>query len=155
MFSLPHTKVILLTSFLSHLIVRQAPLFITVHLSSKKSCLKISNKSFYHFTPALWNSVPPDLHRLSHHFTSSEQTAHNSRPSEQSTYLYWKAQNSSFHSSIPPQSAFTSAFSGLIAPVLTKLCCYISYSLQYHSSSSQSRQLLFYFLCKCLRIIWH
>jgi len=55
----------------------------------KSDKLKTFNRSFYHSAPAWWNSLPPELPRLSYHFTS-ERIAHNSPPYELSIFLFLK-----------------------------------------------------------------
>ena len=43
---------------------------VTLNRPSNNSRLKITNRSFHLTAPALWNSLPPDLHHLSSHSTS-------------------------------------------------------------------------------------
>ena len=47
----------------SHLIVLLAPSLLSqvVVLWSLRNCMKIANRSFYHFAPVLWNSLPSHL----------------------------------------------------------------------------------------------
>ena len=45
---------------------------VTLNRPSNNSRLKITNRSFYHTAPALWNSLPPDLRHFSSHSTSSQ-----------------------------------------------------------------------------------
>jgi hypothetical protein len=42
----------------------------TLNRPSVTSGLKISNRSFYHFAPVLWNSLPSHLRHTAHHSTS-------------------------------------------------------------------------------------
>ena len=43
---------------------------VTLNRPSHCSRLKITNRSFYHSAPALWNTLPSDLRQLSPHFLS-------------------------------------------------------------------------------------
>ena len=43
---------------------------VTLNRPSNNSRLKITNRSFHHTAPALWNSLPPDLRHFSSHSTS-------------------------------------------------------------------------------------
>jgi len=64
------------------------------------------------------SGLPPDLRRLSHHFTSfAKLVLHKSPPSELSTFLK-KLKTDLVHSSLCQLSVFTMAFSGLITLVL-------------------------------------
>jgi hypothetical protein len=45
---------------------------VTLNRPSNKAHLKITNRSFYHTAPALWNSLPPDLRHFSSHSTASQ-----------------------------------------------------------------------------------
>ena len=45
---------------------------ITLNRPSNCSRLKITDRSFYHSAPALWNTLPPDLRQLFHHHHSSQ-----------------------------------------------------------------------------------
>ena len=66
------------------------------------SCLKITNRSFYHLIPVLCNfSLPPDLCHLSFHFTPSIPGLH-SRPYDLSTaHFLKKLETHRFHKSFP------------------------------------------------------
>jgi hypothetical protein len=44
---------------------------VTLNRLSNNYRLKITNRSFHHTAPALWNSLPPDLRHFSSHSTSS------------------------------------------------------------------------------------
>ena len=98
-FSLSHTSLSKLVNlviyahfFHSHLIVS----FVTLNRPSNSSRLKITNRSFYHSAPALWNTLPPDLRQLSHHHPLSQPIC-NSPVSALSCSLFLKkAQDSSF-----------------------------------------------------------
>ena len=63
--------------------------FITLNLHTNTSRLRISNKSFCHCAPVLWNNLPPDLRQFSHHLTSSTSSL-NSPVSDLSTSLFLK-----------------------------------------------------------------
>ena len=108
-----------LLSFTSNRSTRSSS-FITLNRPSNYSRLKITNRSFYHPAPASWNTLPPDLRRLSHHFTSS-QTIRNSPVSAISS-SFSKAQDSSssfFIFSIVCRPILAWASYALMYPVLT------------------------------------
>ena len=63
---------------------------ITLNRLSSCSYVKITNRSFYHSAPALWNTLPPDLRQLSHHLPSSQPIC-NSPVSALSCSLFLKS----------------------------------------------------------------
>ena len=48
---------------------------ITLNRPSVTSGLKMSNRSFFHSEPVLWNSLSPHLRHSAHHSTSSSPTS--------------------------------------------------------------------------------
>jgi exonuclease III len=75
---------------------------ITLNRPTNTSRLRISNRSFSHCAPVLWNNLPPDLRQFSHHLTSSTSTL-NSPVSDLSTSLFLKKLKTHlFHFSFPP-----------------------------------------------------
>jgi hypothetical protein len=90
-----------LLSFTPHRSTRSSSL-ITLNRPSHTSRLKISNRSFYHSAPVLWNSLPPDLRHFTHHLTSSTPSF-DSPVSDLSTSLFLKKLKTHlFHMSFPP-----------------------------------------------------
>jgi len=74
---------------------------LTLNRPSNSSRLKITNRSFYHSAPILWNSLPPYLRLISHHPCSTP--SFNSFPSDLSTSLFLKKLKTHlFHISFPP-----------------------------------------------------
>ena len=66
------------------------------------SRLRISNRSFSHRAPVLWNNLPADLRQFSHHPTSPTSSL-NSPVSDLSTSLFpKKLKTHLFHFSFPP-----------------------------------------------------
>jgi HEPN domain-containing protein len=92
-----------LLSLKSNRITRSSSL-ITLNRPSTTSRLKITNRSYYHSAPALWNSLPSDLRQISDHLTSlSPGTCPDSHVSDLSTQLFLKKLKTClFHSSFPP-----------------------------------------------------
>jgi hypothetical protein len=89
-----------LLSFTPHRSTRSSSL-ITLNRPSLTSRLKISNRSFQHSAPVLWNNLPSDLRHIAHASTSSP-TLH-SPLSEISTSLFLKRLKTHlFHISFPP-----------------------------------------------------
>ena len=75
---------------------------VTLNRPSNCSRLKITNRSFYHSAPALWNTLPPDLRQLSHHHPLSQPIC-NSPVSALSCSLFLKKLKTHlFHFSFPP-----------------------------------------------------
>lgn len=71
--------------------------FVTLDRPANRSCLKITNRSFYHTAPALWNSLPADLRQLSqNHFSNTSPFALS--PS----VFYNKLKSYLFNLSFPP-----------------------------------------------------
>jgi hypothetical protein len=86
-----------LLSFTPYRSTRSAS-FVTLNRPSVTSGLKISNRSFYHFAPVLWNSLPPYLRNSAFNSPSSD-----SRLSDYSTTLFLKKLKSHlFRISYPP-----------------------------------------------------
>ena len=117
--------------------------------------LVITNRSYYHSAPALWNTLPANLRQIFHHFTSSQPIC-NSPVSALSSSLFLKSSRLIF---------FIFHFlHSLYSPGL-----HLDWHLQYWPSSITSSYTHFviihlhfihaYFLffvlnCKCLRISW-
>ena len=57
----------LLSVTINRFVLSSSP--ITLNHPPNSSCLEITAKSFCHSAPALWNTLPPHLHQLSHHYT--------------------------------------------------------------------------------------
>ena len=86
-----------LLSFTPYRSTRSAS-FVTLNRPSVTSGLKISNRSFYHFAPVLWNSLPPHLRHSAFNSPTSD-----SRLSDYSTSLFLKKLKSHlFRISYPP-----------------------------------------------------
>jgi hypothetical protein len=80
-FSLSHTKLFFLVILLIYLhfllslernCSTRSSSLVTLDRSSNNSRLKITKRSFHLTTPALWNSLPPDLRHFSSHSNSSQ-----------------------------------------------------------------------------------
>jgi hypothetical protein len=55
---------------LNHTRSTRSSSIITLDRPTNQSRLKITNRSFHHTAPSLWNSLPADLRQLSHNFSS-------------------------------------------------------------------------------------
>jgi len=87
-----------LLSFTPHRSTRSASV-VTLNRPSVTSGLKISSRSFYHFAPVLWNSLPPHLRHCGLH----SPTSSGSSVSDLSTPLFLKKLKSHlFRVSFPP-----------------------------------------------------
>ena len=90
-----------LLSLTPHRSTRSSSL-ITLNRPSVSSGLKISNRSFFHFAPVLWNSLPSHLRHSAHHSTSPVPIA-GSCISDLSTSLFLtKLKSHLFRISFPP-----------------------------------------------------
>ena len=74
---------------------------ITLNRPSVTSGLKISNRSFYHFAPVLWNSLPSYLRHAAHHSTSSP-TPGSCIPELSTSVFLKKLKSHLFRISFPP-----------------------------------------------------
>ena len=74
---------------------------ITLNRPSVTSGLKISNRSFYHFAPVLWNSLPSHLRHTAHHSTSSP-TSDSGIPELSTSVFLKKLKSHLFRISFPP-----------------------------------------------------
>ena len=75
---------------------------VTLNRPSNNSRLKITNRSFYHTAPALWNSLPPDLRHFSSHSTSSQPNFNSPLFSLSPSVFLKKLKTHLFHFSFPP-----------------------------------------------------
>jgi hypothetical protein len=104
-FSLSHIKLftlVILHTFILFLALNVIVLrtrsssLVTLNRPSNNSRLKITNRSFYHTAPALWNSLPPDLRHFSSHSTSSQPNLNSPLFSLSPSVFLKKTKNSSF-----------------------------------------------------------
>ena len=126
---------------------------ITLNRPSVTSGLKISNRSFYHFAPVLWNSLPSHLPHTAHHSTSSP-TSDSGKPELSTSVFLNKFKSHLFRISFPPQSVITWATLGRISPVLTLLGLFHFIVISYHLIFTSFTLALFSWIhfYKCLRI---
>ena len=75
---------------------------VTLNRPSNNSRLKITNRSFRLTAPALWNSLPPDLHHFSPHSTSSQPNLNSLLFSLSPSDFLKKLKTHLFHFSFPP-----------------------------------------------------
>jgi hypothetical protein len=90
-----------LLSFTPHRSTRSSSL-ITLNRPSVTSGLKISNRSFYHHAPVLWNSLPSYLRHTAHHSKSASPTADSCNPDLSTSLFLKKLKSHLFHISFPP-----------------------------------------------------
>ena len=76
--------------------------FVILNRPSNSSRLKITNRSFYHSAPALWNTLPPDLRQLSYHHPSSQPICNSPVSALSSSLFLKKLKTHLFHFSFPP-----------------------------------------------------
>jgi len=111
------------------------------HLLST-SLLFLNHIFFYHSASVSWNNLLSHSRQLVHHVTPSPIL--NSTISDLSTifapFVFYLS------------CIYLGYISGLIYPVLTRLCLFISDTFRYHSPSCHSCQCLCYLTCKCLWI---
>jgi hypothetical protein len=107
LFTLVILHIFILFLVLNAIVLRtRSSSLVTLNRPSNNSRLKITNRSFYHTAPALWNSLPPDLRHFSSHSTSSQPNLNSPLFSLSPSVFLKKTKNSSF-------SLF---FSSLVSP---------------------------------------
>jgi hypothetical protein len=111
---------------------------ITLDRPSVISGLKISNRSFYHFSPVLWNSLPSSLRHAAHLSTSSP-TPGCCIPDLTTSVFLNKLKSYLLRISFPPSSVHTWATLGRMFLVLTLLGLFTSLSFRINLSSPHSR----------------
>lgn len=75
---------------------------ITLYRPSNHSRLKITDRSFYHTAPALWNSLPPYLRQLASPSSSSQALQDSSLFALSPSVFHKKLKTYLFHLSFPP-----------------------------------------------------
>ena len=75
---------------------------ITLSRPSANSRLQITRRSFYYTAPALWNSLPADLRRLSSHLPSFKHNPKSSVFALSPSQFFKKLKTYLFHYSFPP-----------------------------------------------------
>jgi hypothetical protein len=86
---------------LNHIRQTRSSSLITLNRPTNKSCRKITNRSFQHFAPALWNSLPSQLRQPSH--SLSNLSPSNLSPfSISSQVFHKKLKTYLFNLSFPP-----------------------------------------------------
>jgi hypothetical protein len=86
---------------LNHARSTRSSSLITLARPSNRSHLKITNRSFFHTAPALWNCLPPDLRHLSH-VLSSESILNPSPFAISPLVFHKKLKKYLFNLSFPP-----------------------------------------------------
>jgi hypothetical protein len=90
-----------LLSLTPHRSTRSSSL-ITLNRPSVTSSLHISNRSFYHQAPVLWNDLPSYLRHTAHHSKSASSTADSCNPDLSPSLFLKKLKSHLFHISFPP-----------------------------------------------------
>jgi hypothetical protein len=120
---------------------------VTLNRLSNNSRLKITNRSFHLTSPALWNSLPPDLRHFSSHSTSSQPNLNSPLFSLSPSVFLKRLKTHLFHFSFPPQShrldCLWMAISGIDLTLLLHL---IVISLSFILMSLTALLCLFLFL---------